>query len=235
VATVTVVVVASLGGERLRATLDSARWAPRVAVLDPTGRADLSSLPPGAAHWQVGDLPRQIGDDWWLLLAEGELSSDALRAAVLQATADGRARAYRLPLEFVAFGGTLRPRGGPVRLSRGGSVALGISAQGQLSVCIGEQAPYLGEAVRVPSGGTLIDGVFELDRDAAAWAALSTSEADVGTLRAARVGSASLLRTLVGRASGRLGWGRLVLAVLHGYRAVLTFGKCWETRRGPAT
>jgi hypothetical protein len=139
-------------------------------------------------------------------------------------------------LECAAFGETLRPRGAPVRLCRGLPAGLGISAQGQLSLYAGGRAPHLGEAVFVPSAGTsLIAGVYELDRDAAAWAALAAGGAPVGTLHTLRVGTTSLLRTLVGRASGRLGWGRLVLAVLHGYRAVLTFGKRWEAQRGPAT
>jgi hypothetical protein len=231
-----VVVIASLGGARLRASLDSAAWAPRRAVIDPTGGADLSALPGAAARWRMSELAEQVEDDWVLLLAEGELVTAGLEAAIVRATATEGAHAFRVALECAAFGATLRPRGAPVRLCRGLPAGMGISDHGQLSLYARGRAPHLGEAVHVASAGTsLIEGVYELDRDAAAWAALAPGDAPIGTVHTLRVGTMSLLRTLLGRASGRLGWGRLVLAVLHGYRAVLTFGKRWEAQRGPAT
>jgi hypothetical protein len=232
---ITVVLVASLGGERLRATLDSVGWAARVAVTDPGGGAELSSLPPGTSRWEVSELSAQVGDEWVLLLAEGDRVSDGLRAALPAATRDGGPCAYRVPLEYAAFGGTLRPRGEPVRLCRGGLAGIGLSAHGAVELRTAERAASLDEVVRVAGGATLLDGVYELDRDAAAWAALAVPEGDLGPVHAIRIGTTSLVRMVLGRSRGRLGWGRLVLAVLRGYRAVLTLGKAWEARRGPAT
>ena len=237
---ITVVLVASAGGERLRASLDSATWAPRVAVLDPAGRAELSSLPAGTARWRPSELAARLGADWLLLLAEGERVTAALRAALVRVTQDGAAgagaaTAYRVSLEYAVFGAMLRPRAAPVRLCRGAPDGIGLSKHGQLSLRTPARPATLDAAVRVERAATLIDGVYELDRDAAAWAALEPPGTAVGALRTIRVGTASLLRTLLGRGSGRLGWGRLVLAVLHGYRAVLTLAKSWEAQRGPAT
>jgi len=228
------VVVASRGARRLERSLASVAWAEERIVLDPAGRVGAEALPPGV-RLSGEDPGASSGSPWLLLLHEGEVAPPALAAAIGAAVGTPPAKAaFRVPLEIVAFGATLQPRGAPVRLARRPTSlrhGTGLAAELTAAPPTGQLAVPLVARVN----DSLAGAVGDLDADAAALAAL---------LRARRV-RVSLARVLLGAlaTAGRLGlargagdrWARWSAAVLGGYRVLVTYAKLWELARAEPT
>jgi len=230
---ITVVLVVGIGGARLQRSLETVAEIGQVLALDPTGQADTTALPEDVVCHSCADVDARIRRGWILFLNEGERVSPQLRREIEAVVTDDGAPACRVAIEHRAFGGRLRSIGAPVRLVRQFPRWLGMSAEGQLAAEPGHDVTRrLRCALEVHIVTRLTDSVAEFDRDATVWAALSADHVGpVGVFRTVRIGASAFVRTLIGR-GGNLGWGRLILSVLHGYRTVLAHTRIWEARRG---
>lgn len=221
--TVTALVVVRDGGAALRATLASLAWAGRRCVLDPAAALPATSLPAGVEPWD------HAAAGWVLLVAEGEIVTEALAMAVGDAVR-GAVSAYRVAVECRSAVGVLRLRGRPVRLARGGAPAVRVSLGGEIGLVPATAARVLAGAVIARLEPALpLDGVDALDVEATVLAALA---ATTGVRpRFWRLVGGALVgggRVLCGSAGGRLGWGRWIAAVLAAYRGLLVEAKLWE-------
>lgn len=220
---VAALVVAHRGGAALARTLASVAWTTRRWVVDPAGVLAAADWPPDAERWSG-----EAGAEWILLLSEGETADEALRAAVLNAGESG-APAWRIALERQAFGGALRGRH-RVRLCRTERCRLRVSLGGEIEFATAERPPALAGGAIVhrlpPLPAEAVDALNAEARTLAALAAADGRRPRFGRLLASATAAAGT--TLVASGSGRLGWGRWILAVLAGYRALLAEAKLWE-------
>ena len=217
-----VLVIVHRGGAVLERTLGSVAWARRRHLLDPAGVLAPGEWPAGCESW-----PASGDEGWVLLISEGELAGDGLRAAIERASGDGPA-ARRIALECHAFGGVLRARP-RVRLRRGVG-AVRASLGGGVEFDVRERAPLLpGGAIMHELPPLPAQAVDALNAEARTLAALAAAHGQrphfVRLLGGGVVGAAGLL---FGKGTGRLGWGRWIAAVLAGYRALLAEAKLWE-------
>jgi hypothetical protein len=222
------VVLPARGGTHLARSLESLAWADERAVVA-LGSAALD-LPAGIRT--IDDPTRmQTTSAWVLLLTEDERlepgGGDGLRAALATAAGD---EVFALACVVTALdlrvrlGGAvarLAPRGTPLVVRPGLDVefARGSHPIRPLDVAI------------VRSRGTTLDDAVEL-LGAEATTLASLVDRSVGQGRGILWQPlVAATRTLTGRAQGRLGLGRFVLAVLEGYRVVVAYAKLWERRR----
>jgi hypothetical protein len=148
---------------------------------------------------------------------------------VLEQSADGGAMARRLVIECHAFGGILRARPDRVRLCRGAR-EVRASLGGGVEFAAPEGAPVLaGAAIVHPLPPLPAEAVDALNAEARTLAALAAAHGQRPRfhrlLTGGVVGAAGML---FGKGTGRLGWGRWIVAVLTGYRALLAEAKLWE-------
>jgi hypothetical protein len=227
-ARIAAVVLPARGGPHLARALDALAWADERAVLALDGAA--LDLPPGVAI--VAD-PRRLepSADWVLVLGEEERldpgDGDAIRAAVATAPAG---HVFALPCVTTALDMRVRlgravarlaPRRTPLVVRPGLDVEFARGAH---------PVRTLDVAIVRSRGATLTDAVERLDAEATTLALLIDRSVGQGRgiLWQPLVAGA---RTLLARGEGRLGLGRWVLAVLEGYRVVVTYAKLWERRR----
>jgi hypothetical protein len=216
-------VVVHRGGATLERTLASVAWASRRYLLDPASVLAPGDWPAGVERWPASD-----GTSWVLLLSEGETAGEPLRD-VLERTADDETVARRVVIECHAFGGVIRARP-RVRLCRGVRCAVHASLGGSVEFAVREHPPVL-------AGGAIVhalpplpaEAVDALNAEARTLAALAAANGRrprfVRLVTSGLVGAAGLL---FGKSAGRLGWGRWIVAVLAGYRALLAEAKLWE-------
>jgi hypothetical protein len=227
---VSALVLASRGGARLARALASVAWADERLVWDPARRLAPGDVPAGA-RVEHGE-PAPSGD-WVLLLVEDEVVPPALAAAVGAAVGPPDAgTAFGIRRELHALGATLHLRGAPVRLARRDAArpTLGPGLLPRLAGPAGARRT-LAPALEVHAAASLAEIVQDLDADGAALAALLDR-----ARRRPRLGHlvgpplAAAVPVLTGRAAGRVGWVRWMLAVLVGYRTLLAWAKLWERR-----
>jgi hypothetical protein len=235
---VAVVVLAARGDARLARALASVAWAAERLVLDPAGRVDPGGLPPGVRHaTDAAALPADVSAPWVLLLAEDEVVCPALAAEIAAATAAPEPpTALCLPLELHAFGTRLRVRGRPVRLARRAGVRLGLGRSLSFALdASGGRRGALGAPLIVEPAASLGEAVEDVDHQATVVAMLL--DAAGHRARVVHMVAGSLWasgRAFAGRAKPGLGWGRWIITVLAGYRAVVAYAKLWERQRSRA-
>jgi hypothetical protein len=210
------------GGAALERTLASVAWAQRRYFLDPAGVLAAADWPAGVERW-----PGSGAAGWVLLLSEGETAGKELRA-VLESAPDDGTTARRLVIECHAFGGVIRGRP-PVRLCRG-QCTVRASLGGDVEFAVRERAPVLpGAALAHVLPPLPAEAVDALNAEARTLAALAAAHGQrprfVRLLTGGLVGATGLL---FGKGTGRLGWGRWIVAVLAGYRGLLAEAKLWE-------
>jgi hypothetical protein len=220
-------VLPARGGAALADALARLAWADERAVLAIDGARD---LPPGVP---TVDDPRRLpatSAEWVLVVGEDErLAPDAagaIRAAVATA---GTADVFALPRSVTALELSLRLRGDVVRLAR---------RRTPLVVRPGLEVEFARDgrrrALDVPlvrsRGATLTEAVALVDAEATTLAALLDRRIGRGRGIVWQPVVAAA-RALLARANRPLGLGRWVLAVLEGYRVVVTYAKLWERRR----
>jgi len=225
-ADVTAVVLVSRGGAPLARTMASLAWTARRLLVDPSGALAAEGWPAGAGAW-----PADGPAGWVLLLAEGEVASDALASAVAEAVR-GTDGAYRVAVECEGFGGAVRLAGRPLRLA--------LRPHRELRVCLGGEISLTADArPRHLSRGAIVGSLAP--EPGGAVAALNAETTVLAILAAAAGvrprcwrlalgGAIGAGRVLFGRARAPLGWGRWITAVFAGYRALLAEAKLWERR-----
>lgn len=231
---VTAIVLAARGGARLARAAASVAWADERVVWDPAGRLEPAAVPPGTRHVAGNHRLATLGTAPWLLVLEEEEALDAGGAGVI-ATATGAGdgpAGYRIARTVEAFGCTLRAGGAPVRLARradarltfGPGLGVGLAPPGSTA----RLATTL-HARRAPRVGDALD---DLDADGAALAALLHAGGRRARLRSLVTAPlAAGTRLLFARAGRGLGWGRWIVSVLAGYRAMVAYAKLWELER----
>lgn len=232
---VATVVLASGGGARLGRALASVAWGGERIVLDPGGRVPRESLPRGVRlHGGTAEPAELTTAPWVLLLADDEIASPGLAAAVGGAVTEGSARsAYRIPLDVERFGAALRPLRSPVRLARRAEARLW-TGRG-LVVELGPSSGHPGQLAApliVRGADRLSDAVEQLDAQATTLAALLAVHRRRPRLRDLVLGSlAAGGRALVARPARLHVKVRWFVAVLSGYRAAVVYAKLWERSR----
>jgi hypothetical protein len=228
-APIVAVVMPARGGEHLARALDALDWADERVVLAVDGAA--LELPPGATCLADPARLEGLSARWVLVLAETErlepAGGAALRAAVATAAGDEVfvldciATALDLRVRLGRAVARLAPRGTPLVVRPGLDVefARGAHAIRRLDVAI----------VR-SRGATLTEAVELIGAEATTLASLVDGRIGQGrgVLWQPLVAAS---RALTARGPGRLGLGRWILAVLEGYRVVVTYAKLWERRR----
>lgn len=226
---VTVVVVAARGGAPLTAALAASTWADAQAVLVPRVGIVVPS------DVTIVDGPQEIVGiqaDWVVLMGEeerlGEIQAERLRGALARAGGD---EIFTLRSVATALGLSLRLRRRVARVAPASRPVVAFTGRGLEFSRAGTRTVALDVDVVGSRGGTLSEAVDVAAAEGASLAALV--EATHGRVRGlVRQPVAAGLRALTGRAlEGRLGFGRWVLAVLEGYRVVVTQAKIWELRR----
>ncbi len=227
---VAAIVVAARAGARLDHALDSVAWAAERLVLDPAASVG-GALPADVRRIARADaVGEHARAPWLLLLREDEVVPPALAAEIAGAVA-GPPRAYRIAEELVGPQGRLRPRGATVRLAprAGARVVLGAG------LALGLASDVPGGRLRAPIARTLGDlaaAVEQLDAASTALAhLLAAAEVPARGRRLLAAAARTGARVLGGRAGGRLGWGRWILAVLAAYELVAAYAKLWELER----
>jgi hypothetical protein len=226
-------VIGARGGARLARTLASVGWAAERVVLDPAARLAAEPLPAGVVRREgVAFEAAATAAPWLLLLEEGEVVSPALAEAIGAALAEPAALAYAVPLEVRGFGATLAPWRAPIRLARRPGARLVLRAGVAPELGTRRAAGALGVPLVAERAATLTEAVLDVEADGAAIA---------GVLRArgVRARSAGLVlaflvaagRLVAARGAGGVRWGRWILGVLAGYRALLAHAKLWELER----
>src|SRR5579883_283004 len=221
---------AARAGARLDHALDSVAWAAERLVLDPAASVG-GALPADVRRIARADaVGEHARAPWLLLLREDEVVPPALAAEIAGAVA-GPPRAYRIAEELVGPQGRLRPRGATVRLAprAGARVVLGAG------LALGLASDVPGGRLRAPIARTLGDlaaAVEQLDAASTALAhLLAAAEVPARGRRLLAAAARTGARVLGGRAGGRLGWGRWILAVLAAYELVAAYAKLWELER----
>ncbi len=234
--TIAVVVLPVRGGARLAEAVAAAAWSDLRAVVALDGRRSPELLPRDVVTL---DSPREIprlAAQWVLLLTEIErVSADGVRAirAAVGSAAPGDVfvlppRTVLLDMEVGEAGGLARLAGHDVPLVLRDGLGLELSRAG------GRVRPV--DAALVRLRGTTLDEAVEL---AGAEGDLLAALAEQGGLRGAGILWHPLVaatRVLLGPERGaRLGLGRWLVAVIEGYRVVVTYAKLWERRRDRGT
>ena len=230
-ARIAVVVVVARGRDELPRALERAAWADERIVLDPADRAAGVQLPMHVVRIvDPGALDRAISAPWVVLLGEDEVLDDrgvrAVRAALGHAGGEALALGVTtrtLALQVASAPTVLvAPRATPVVVQRG--AAVGFDGRGL-------RVRRIDASVVRERGDTLTAALDILDGETATVAALADRGGSTGRGVVWR-SAAAMLRVLLARSpAGPLGLGRWVLAVLDGYRVVVTQAKLWERRR----
>jgi len=228
-ADVAAVVLGARGGARLARALGTVAWAGERLVIDPAGRIDAATLPPGVRRLES---PLELADAadarWLLLLGEDEVATPDLAAAVVDATTSGAA-AHRIARALELHGVTVRLPGAPIRLARRDAARLHVGAGASLALAAAVAQVGRGASrLVVEEAASLEEAVEALDADAAALAALLHAlgvRPRFSALAAAPLAGAAPVLAARG---GPLGWGRWIAAVLAGYRAFVVQAKLWE-------
>ncbi|HXJ37198.1 MAG TPA: hypothetical protein VMS22_24480 [Candidatus Eisenbacteria bacterium] len=230
-ARIAAVVVVARGREELPRALERAAWADERVVLDPADRAAGVQLPAHVVRIvDPGALDRAVSAPWVVLLGEDEVLDDrgvrAVRGAIGHAGGEALALGVMtrtLALELASAPSILvAPRGTPIVVQRG--AAVGFDGRGL-------RVRRIDASVVRERGHTLTTALEILDGDAATAAALADRSGRTGRGVVWR-SAAAMVRVLLARSpAGPLGLGRWVLAVLDGYRVVVSQAKLWERRR----
>lgn len=231
---VTAVVLTARGGARLARATASVAWADERIVWDPAGRLGAGAVPPATRH-VVGDhVLTALGTAPWLLVLEEEEALDAGGAAAIAAAvgaADGPA-GYRIARTVEAFGGTLHVGGAPVRLARRGEARLTFGPGLGVRIGVAGRIARLATTLHARRASHVGDALDDLDADGAALAALLYAGGIRVRLRHLIVAPvAAGARLLFARDGAGLGWGRWIVSVLGGYRAMVAYAKLWEVQR----
>jgi hypothetical protein len=222
------VVLPARGGAHLARALEALAWADERAVLA-VGAAALD-LPPGVAS--IADPTAvETTSPWVLVLGEDErlepAGGDALRAALATAAGD---EVFALACVITALDMRIRLGGAVARLGPR-RTPLVVRPGLDVELARGSHPVRTLDVVIVRSRGTTLNDAVEL---------LGAEATTLASLVDRRVGQGrgivwqpfvAAARAVTGRAQGRLGVGRLVLAMLEGYRVVVAYAKLWERRR----
>lgn len=227
-----VAILAVRGGSRVVEALDAVAWADARAVLVLHPQAALGSLPADVVVVDSPDALERLDVDRVLLLLESErverTDVDVLRAANAGA---GAGDVFVLPvvqrvldLEIEAAGRLARVAPPGVALALRPGLGVEFSRAGRAARTVAAPVRHL--------GGTTLDEMLEqLGCDADVLGAML----DRSRARGSGIvwhPLVAVARTLGGRAaSGRLGLGRWLLAVVAGYGVVVAYAKRWEQRR----
>ena len=231
-APVAAAVLASRGGPRLAAALESVSWASERVVLDPARRLEGEPLPAGVRR---ADEPAWAASTPWLLLIEEhEVVPPPLAESILE-TVRGPERfaAYRIGREVRAFGAVFRPGGAPLRLVRRPGARLWLG--GGLSVELRppwRHAGRLHERLVVRGPESLAAAVDDIDAEAAALAALlSWRQLEPRFWHLLVPPLVAGARAFAARGSRAGLWQRWTVTVLAGYRPLVAYAKLWEIRQ----
>jgi hypothetical protein len=232
---VAAVVLASRGGAPLGRALASVAWAGERMVLDPATRLVREPLPRGVRlHAGTAEPSELTTAPWVLLLAEEEIASPEVAAAIAAVVEAPRARsAYRIPVVVEGFGATLTPPRPPIRLARRSQARLRIGRG--LAVALGPptgRAGRLAPPLIVRAAERWSDAVDDLDAQATTLAALLAEHRRRPRLWDLALGSLGAgARALIARPARQPASARWFLAVLAGYRAAVAYAKLWERSR----
>jgi len=231
---VTAVVLAARGGARLARAAASVAWADERVVWDPAGRLEPGAIPPATRHVTGAHALATLGTAPWLLLLEEEEALDAAGAATIAAAprAASGPDGYRLARAVEAFGRTLRVGGAPVRLARRAEARLEFGAGLGVRIAVPGPTARLAVTLHARRAAHVGDTLDDLDADGAALAALLYAGGRRARLRSVVTAPlAAGTRLLFARAGAGLGWGRWIVSVLGGYRAMVVYAKLWEVER----
>jgi len=227
-----VVAVVVTGGDAaaLARSLASVSWARERVVWDPGDRVGAGTLPAGVRHVRRrADVEASSAATWILLVAEEEVASDALAAAVADATRSTPSRAYRVPLRIRVGDHALEVLAPPVRLAPRGARP-SVRSDGTLTLvgamaAGGRVAAHL--LVAQPEAPESLTMWIE-SRSRVRAELLATDRVRPRLLRLVRSGLLSAARVLFGRATAAMGWERWLCAVVAGYAALVAEARLWE-------
>ncbi len=224
------VVVATRGGADLEPVLASVTWARERAVLDPAGELPATRLP---ASVRLGHDVRAIAAlgsvPWVLLLAEDEVASPAVQAAVARVVQEPPA-AWVVGLEVETLGIRFALRRPLVRLGPRAHSRVALDRGLELTLA-GTPAPVgrLDAALRAERGASVAATVDALVPESRARAALLAQVGPPpGAVMLAAAPLTALGRVLRAQASGPAGLARWIAAVFAAYRVVLAHARWWE-------
>lgn len=225
------VVVATRGGTRLEGVLESVAWAAEHAVLDPVGDVVASALPPGVRLGRdVGAVATLGQAPWLLLLAEEEVSTPALRAAVA-AVVSGVPAAWCPVLELQTLGIRFARRRAPVRLAPRVRSRVTLDRTLELALVAPVPVRRLPAALRATRGVSVSAALDTLASESRARAALLAQlGARPGAVAIVAAPLLALGRVLRMDAAAPAGLGRWVAGIFAAYRVVLTHARLWEWR-----